>query len=983
MGCYNDTVGARTLSQAQYGLGDLTVENCAAACFKAGYRYSGSEYANECYCDNYFQNFGAPVTDGRCNMACKGNTNETCGGSNGLSVYQYTGWYSAGCYNDTVGVRTLGNAQYGLGDMTAEKCTAACKSAGYTLAGMEYANECYCDNAPQNYGQIQDPTSCNMACKGNANQMCGGPNRLTVYTFNATGVVSPTASATATAAAGNNNNNGGTPAQPAQPAQPTATNYVNATAILPFTYQGCFSDNSASGRTLAYAQPDNKALTVESCIATCSSLGYSIAGMEYSTQCFCDNYIKWTPTNLTSTSGSCSMNCGGNANERCGAGSQMSIYSNGTMIPYSPPTTLQSYGNYTYTGCYTDQDDHRNLPFSYKMSNPTNNTNEACMDLCGKFGYNVAGTEYGQECWCGDTQNIIDAGPTIRPDSECNMLCTNDTGKNGGHFCGGVGRMSVFTWNGTQPLYTWTFATGNDAGAYQFLIGSVNIPLITAPARNGKVTYVSKFGTDPANNGTGAYELDLASLSNFTAAWRPMHVKSDTFCSAGITLPDRAGRQMTIGGWANDDTHGVRLYWPDGKPGVWGKNDWQENVKEASLMTGRWYPSAMVMANGSILVIGGEVGSNGAPVNNLEILPSPSGQLVPTPYLVRTDPYSTYPFVCVLPSGGILVTYYNEARILDPVTLLTKTELPNIPGSVSNFLAGRSYPFEGTSMLLPQYAPYSAPLTILICGGSIPGPEFALDNCVTIAPDSPNPQWSIERMPSRRVISCMTALPDGTYLIACGARQGRAGFGLASDPNYSAVLYDPSKPMNSRMTVMANTTVARLYHSEAVLLDDGRVLISGSDPEDQRPFAPQEYRNEVFVPPYLLKGGPRPSFSLSTDDWAYGQQVTVTVTPSAGSSAAGYKVSILGAVSSTHGNSMNQRTIFPAFSCTGLTCTVTAPPNANICPPSWFQMYLLDNNGVPSTATWVRVGGDPAGLGNWPNFPDFTIPGVGQNLPIV
>ena len=80
---------------------------------------------------------------------------------------------------------------------------------------------------------------------------------------------------------------------------------------------------------------------------------------------------------------------------------------------------------------------------------------------------------------------------------------------------------------------------------------------------------------------------------------------------------------------------------------------------------------------------------------------------------------------------------------------------------------------------------------------------------------------------------------------------------------------------------------------------------------------------------------------------------------------------------------MGQRTIFPATSCSGLTCTVTAPPNANVAPPSWHQMFLLDGNNVPSHATWVRIGGDPGALGNWPQYDDFTIPGMGAVEPIL
>lgn len=217
----------------------------------------------------------------------------------------------------------------------------------------------------------------------------------------------------------------------------------------------------------------------------------------------------------------------------------------------------------------------------------------------------------------------------------------------------------------------------------------------------------------------------------------------------------------------------------------------------------------------------------------------------------------------------------------------------------------------------------------------------------------------------------MTALPDGTYLILNGGQQGRAGFGLATNPNRNAVLYDPSKPVNQRMSVMANTTIDRLYHSEAILLQDGRVLVSGSDPEDDR-FV-QEYRVEVFVPPYLLSGLARPTFNVLSTDWAYGQFVTITVTSG---NIANMKASLLGAEASTHGNSMGARTLFPAFSCSGNTCTITAPPNSHVCPPGWFQLFLLDGP-TPSISTYVRIGGDPASLGNWPNFADFhSLPGV-------
>ena len=92
--------------------------------------------------------------------------------------------------------------------------------------------------------------------------------------------------------------------------------------------------------------------------------------------------------------------------------------------------------------------------------------------------------------------------------------------------------------------------------------------------------------------------------------------------------------------------------------------------------------------------------------------------------------------------------YYNEARILDPTTFDTVTVLPNIPASVNNFLGGRTYPLEGSAVLLPQKAPYKDPVQVLICGGSNGVGAAGLDNCVHIAPEAPNPKWILERMVS-------------------------------------------------------------------------------------------------------------------------------------------------------------------------------------------------------------------------------------------
>jgi hypothetical protein len=47
----------------------------------------------------------------------------------------------------------------------------------------------------------------------------------------------------------------------------------------------------------------------------------------------------------------------------------------------------------------------------------------------------------------------------------------------------------------------------------------------------------------------------------------------------------------------------------------------------------------MIMANGSILVVGGEDGSNGKAIPTLEILPR-IGPVIMQDFLNRTDPYN-------------------------------------------------------------------------------------------------------------------------------------------------------------------------------------------------------------------------------------------------------------------------------------------------------------------------------------------------------
>ncbi|MBO1765090.1 DUF1929 domain-containing protein, partial [Escherichia coli] len=154
--------------------------------------------------------------------------------------------------------------------------------------------------------------------------------------------------------------------------------------------------------------------------------------------------------------------------------------------------------------------------------------------------------------------------------------------------------------------------------------------------------------------------------------------------------------------------------------------------------------------------------------------------------------------------------------------------------------------------------------------------------------------------------------------------------------------------------------------------DDGRVLVSGSDPQDNK--HDQEHRLEVFLPPYLLSGIAQPTFNLPQNDWIWESDYSFTVTSTPGGAI---KVSLLGAESSTHGSSMGARILFPQVTCSGTSCTVKAPKGPYVAPVGWYRMFVLAGD-TPSHAKWVRIGGDPAGLGNWPNAAAFKpLPGLG------
>ena len=228
-------------------------------------------------------------------------------------------------------------------------------------------------------------------------------------------------------------------------------------------------------------------MTIEMCVSYCAGLGYTVAGAQYGTQCFCDTEIINGGVQAPETD--CNMPCGGNGSEMCGAGNRDSVYSNVTgNLTVLQPAYAQTKGlpgSYTYIGCLVDNFNGQRV-FPYELDFKTNATADLCLSSCQAFGFPSGGVEFGYQCFCGDWSDVLFAqslgGGQIQPDSQCTMPCPG----NQQYICGDGNRITFYNWTGT-PLYNWHYPTGPDMGEYSLLIGGLVVPLMTSVNINGKI----------------------------------------------------------------------------------------------------------------------------------------------------------------------------------------------------------------------------------------------------------------------------------------------------------------------------------------------------------------------------------------------------------------------------------------------------------------------------------------------------------------
>ncbi|KAF9516439.1 hypothetical protein BS47DRAFT_1441245, partial [Hydnum rufescens UP504] len=196
-GCFSDSVSARTLVGYSSSTSTNTPQSCLNACQTRGYAYGGVEYGRiSLLCvPGVFQ----IVT--HCSMPCSGDSTQTCGAGNRIMIYTSasalpSGWSALGCYTDAVSNRALASFSNSSSTNTPNSCIANCVSLGYSLAGVEYGQQCFCANSitatPSAFsGQVAASSDCSMACSGSPVQTCGDSNRIFIYNSSSTTPMKP------------------------------------------------------------------------------------------------------------------------------------------------------------------------------------------------------------------------------------------------------------------------------------------------------------------------------------------------------------------------------------------------------------------------------------------------------------------------------------------------------------------------------------------------------------------------------------------------------------------------------------------------------------------------------------------------------------------------------------------------------------------------------------------------------------------------
>jgi len=362
------------------------------------------------------------------------------------AVASFPGFISLGCGSSFSSLYTYTPSATNF-KLTVEFCATACKAQGFTHAALSTPtagnNQCDCGTAAS-FAAPLTATTCTSACTGGTGkQLCGGTSSFSIYGTGANGLQQVTGT--------------------------TTKSFAASAAIPAAVYLGCYVDSTTSRRLeIKAVNVDTINLTPSKCVAACSAMGLTYAGVEYGSECWCSNTAPpaWTGAQSTSDRAifgkydDCSMACSGATGLACGAGNRISIYSNGgAQVANSGTATTTTLSNgYVYQGCAADQyPTGRVLRTEITVSG---NSPLVCSNACATLGYVYAGVEFGTQCFCASSFTGTLPG-NIEP--SCNMPCPGSTTE----FCGGsnflnvyynanIARVTLQTYTDSQSK-TWTY----------------------------------------------------------------------------------------------------------------------------------------------------------------------------------------------------------------------------------------------------------------------------------------------------------------------------------------------------------------------------------------------------------------------------------------------------------------------------------------------------------------------------------------------
>jgi hypothetical protein len=393
------------------------------------------------------------------------------------------------------------------------------------------------------------------------------------------------------------------------------------------------------------------------------------------------------------------------------------------------------------------------------------------------------------------------------------------------------------------------------------------------------------------------------------------------FCSGHASLDD--GTILVVGGHA-----GVHAGIRDANIFDPATHSW---TAAASMFYARWYPTATTLPDGRILATLGEINCDACDADIPEVYNPTTNTWTRLMSAKLALPY--YPHMFVLPDGRVLASSTAEGSVptyvldVNAQTWATVDPIAVDGGSAAMYRPGK-----------------------IIKSGKSTDPDqpstSSLASTYVMDMTQASPAWQqTAPMAFPRAYHYLTLLPDGNVLVT-GGGTSTAAIDLAGAV-FEAELWSP---VTKTWTTMARMQVPRLYHSTALLLPDGRVLVAGggrflgySDPSDQ-------FSAEIYSPPYLFKGT-RPTITSAPTTIQYGTPFSLG-TPDASGIAL---VSLVRLGSVTHAFNFDQRFLALGSETVSGGLNVQAPANANMAPPGYYMVFIVDTNGVPSVAAIVRL----------------------------